>query len=70
MNSFDFSTLSVGQRIELAQTLLDSVHGEICEPKISQEWQQEIEKRANEIASGSVKTIAWEEVRKDLLTGS
>lgn len=69
MNSFDFSSLSIGQRIELAQTLLDSVHGEICEPQTSPVWQQEIEKRASEIASGTTKKIPWEEVRESLFSG-
>lgn len=69
MNSFDFSNLSIGERIELAQTLLDSVQGEICEPKISKEWQQEIEKRASEIASGIVKTVSWEDAKKELFNG-
>ncbi len=69
MNSFDFSALSVGQRIELAQTLLDSVHGEICEPQTSLAWQQEIEIRASEIASGAAKTIPWEDVKKSLFSG-
>lgn len=67
MNSFDFSALSVGERIELAQALLDSVHGEMCEPKISQVWQQEIEKRAADIASGAVKKISWEDAQ-DILS--
>ena len=70
MNNFDFSNLSVGERIELAQTLLDSVQGEICEPKISKAWQQEIEKRASEIASGAVKPIVWQDVNKELFNGS
>ncbi|MEK6746968.1 MAG: addiction module protein [Pseudomonadota bacterium] len=69
MNNFDFSNLSVGERIDLAQTLLDSVQGEISEPKISEAWQQEIEKRASEIASGAVKTVPWEDVKKELFSG-
>jgi len=69
MNNFDFSNLSVGERIDLAQTLLDSVQGEISEPKISEAWQQEIEKRASEIASGTIKTVPWEDVKKELFSG-
>ena len=69
MNNFDFSNLSVGERIELAQTLLDSVQVEISEPKISKEWQQEIEKRASEIASGAVKAIHWNDAKKTMFDG-
>jgi len=69
MNSFDFSALSVGQRIELAQTLLDTVPDEICESKTSPEWQDEIEKRASEITTGATKVIPWENVKNSLFSG-
>ena len=70
MNDFDFTQLSVSQRIELAQTLLDSVQNEIGDQKTSPKWKTEIETRAHEIESGKVVTIPWEQVKKSLISGS
>ena len=54
MQQFDFSQLSVGERIGLAQSLLNSVQEEIDEPQINLAWRNEIENRAAELT-------AWQE---------
>ena len=69
MQQFDFSQLSVGERIGLAQSLLNSVQEEIDEPQINLAWRNEIENRAAGLASGEVKTIPWEDVKNSLFAG-
>ncbi len=66
LRDFDFSNLSAGERMELAQTLLDSIQSELYESAPSEEWKGEIRRRLAEIQSGTVQTIPWEEVKHSL----
>lgn len=56
--------LSVEERelllVRLQQTLPD------VDPAIEAAWIEEAERRSDEIDRGDVKTIPWEDVRKDL----
>lgn len=50
-------------RAELANTLLDSLDQTVDE-EVDAAWRQEIVRRMDEITSGKVKTIPWQEVRQ------
>ena len=55
-------TLPVEERAHLAQRLLSSLEGP-AEPEAESAWIAEIEKRAQELADGSVTPVDWSEVR-------
>lgn len=64
-------TLSEKDRAELASNLIDSLDP-IVDSDAELAWQQEIARRLEEIESGKVKTISWDEVRhkaRTLLNG-
>jgi putative addiction module component (TIGR02574 family) len=54
--------LPVPIRIELIEAIWDSIPAQEL-PPISEEWQEEIQRRSAEFDAGGVETIAWEEVR-------
>ena len=53
-------------RAELAALILESVPTESSE-EVDAAWESEIRRRVQELKSGSVKTIPWEEVREKLI---
>ena len=53
-------------RAELAALILESVPTESPE-EVDSAWEAEIRRRVQELESGSVKTIPWEEVREKLI---
>ena len=53
-------------RAELAALILESVPTESAE-EVDAAWEAEIRRRVQELESGSVKTIPWEEVREKLI---
>jgi len=55
-------------RAELAALILESVPTESAE-EVDAAWEAEIRRRVQELESGSVKTIPWEEVREKLIRG-
>ena len=55
-------------RAELAALILESVPMESPE-EVDAAWEAEIRRRVQELESGSVKTIPWEEVREKLIRG-
>ena len=64
-------TLSDKERAELASHLIDSLDPTV-EPDAELAWQEEIARRLEEVESGRVKTIPWDEVQrkgKALLNG-
>ena len=64
-------TLSDKERAELASSLIDSLDP-IVDTDAEIVWQEEIARRLEEVESGRVKTIPWDEVRrkgKALLNG-
>ena len=58
--------LSERDRATLAGLLIESLEGE-PDPDVEAAWAAEIGRRVAELDAGTVKTIAWEEVRQRLL---
>jgi putative addiction module component (TIGR02574 family) len=56
-------TLSDKERAELASHLIDSLDPTV-EPDAELAWQEEIARRLEEVESGRVKTIPWDEVQR------
>ncbi len=57
-------TLSAGERAELAGSLIESL--EEADEGVTEAWNEEIARRIEELDSGKVKTIPWEEVRRQV----
>ena len=55
--------LPENERAELAGHLIASLDGKV-DPDVDVAWQQEVVRRAREVRSGQVKTVAWEEVER------
>jgi putative addiction module component (TIGR02574 family) len=53
-------------RAELAALILESLPTESAE-EVDAAWEAEIRRRVQQLESGSVKTIPWEEVRERLI---
>lgn len=53
------------ERARIAETLISSLDKE-ADAEVELAWQNEIAKRLNEIDSGKVKCVPWEEVRSRL----
>ncbi|MFM9948267.1 MAG: addiction module protein [Saprospiraceae bacterium] len=64
----EISKLTVGERIQLVQAILQTISDNTSEDDflLSSAHVEEIERRSAEIASGSVKTIAWEDIQAKL----
>jgi len=60
--------LTPTERAEVAEQLIASLD-EAPETDVEQAWQEEIQKRLQQIERGEVKTIPWEEVQKRLRHG-
>lgn len=60
-------TLPAKARAELAGSLLESLDDEPAEEGIEAAWSEEIKRRIEEIDSGKVEMIPYEEVRRRLL---
>ena len=64
----DALELSDSERATLAGLLIESLEvAEETHPDVEAAWAAEAERRWQEIESGQVETIPWEEVRADLL---
>jgi putative addiction module component (TIGR02574 family) len=55
--------LPENERAELAGNLISSLETTI-DPDVDAAWQDEVSRRAREVQSGKVKTVAWEDVRR------
>lgn len=64
--SFDFSGLTVGDRIELAMALWDSVRDTVDEP-LTPAQHEELNRRIAAIDAGEMPFSPWEEVKERLL---
>ena len=56
-------SLSDKERADLASSLIDSLDPTV-DPDADLAWQEEIARRLEEVDSGRVKTISWDEVRR------
>ena len=64
----DALELSDNERATLVGLLIESLEtAEETQPEVEAAWAAEAERRWQEIESGQVKTIPWEEVRANLL---
>jgi len=61
----EVSNLSAEDRATLAGVLIDSLDP-APDAEVEAAWAKEIGRRVVELDSGSVKTIPWKEVRRDL----
>jgi putative addiction module component (TIGR02574 family) len=57
--------LEQGDRAELAKILIDSLDPAAA-AEVEEEWMREIDRRAAELDSGSVRSIPWDAVRSRL----
>jgi len=60
-------TLPTEARAALANSLLDSLD-ESVDLTTEEEWNEEIARRLQEIDSGKVKPVPWQEARRQILT--
>jgi putative addiction module component (TIGR02574 family) len=60
--------LTANERAEVAEQLLASLD-EIPDTDVELAWQEEIQKRLQQIDRGEVKTIPWEDVQRRLRHG-
>ena len=66
----DALELSDSERATLAGLLIESLEvAQDVDPDVEAAWAAEAERRWQEIESGAVKTIPWEEVRAKLFRG-
>lgn len=63
----DALELSESERATLVGLLIESLEAEELDVDVEAAWAAEAERRWQEIESGQVKTIPWEEVRANLL---
>lgn len=63
---FDFSKMSVPERIQLVQDLWDSVHDEVQAIGLTDEQRQEMRRRLNELESAEIQGVHWDELQKSL----
>lgn len=68
IRDFDFTQLSPTERILLAQQLWESVHEEAVSVGFTAEQRDEIRRRLEQLESGEVQGIPWEQVRQSLLS--
>jgi putative addiction module component (TIGR02574 family) len=54
-------------RAALAGELLESLDDDDVDEDVEAAWAKEIERRLKEVDEGKVKTVAWEDVHKELL---
>jgi len=66
VKEFDYSGLSIAERILLAQELWDSVHREALASPLSAEQRQRLDHRRAELESGAVAPLTWDELRLSL----
>lgn len=60
--------LTVNERAEVAEKLIASLD-EVPDTDVEQAWQEEIQRRLQQVERGEVKTIPWEEVQRRLRHG-
>ena len=61
--------LSPNERAEVAEQLIASLE-EAPDTAVEQAWQQEVQRRLQQVERGEVKIIPWEEVQRRLRYGT
>ena len=54
------------ERAQMAEALLASLDTPVVDEDVELAWQREIAKRINDVESGAVKCVPWEEIRDRL----
>jgi putative addiction module component (TIGR02574 family) len=60
--------LTANERAEVAERLIASLD-EVPDADVEQAWQEEVQRRLQQIDRGEVRTIPWEEVQRQLRHG-
>ncbi len=60
--------LSATERAEVAEQLISSLD-DIPDTNVEQAWQEEVQRRLQQVERGELKTIPWEEVQRRLRHG-
>ena len=60
-------SMSRRERAAMASALLRTLEDAPEDPAAEQLWDEEIQRRIGELASGAVGTLSWEEVRESML---
>jgi putative addiction module component (TIGR02574 family) len=60
--------LTASERAEVAEQLIASLD-EAANTDVEQAWQEDVQRRLQQVERGEVKTIPWEEVRRRLQRG-
>lgn len=63
---FDFSKMSVTERIQLVQDLWDSVHEDVQALGVTDEQRQEMRRRLKELDSGEARGVPWDDLQQSL----
>ena len=69
IENFDFSNLSLNERVILAERLWDSIEEHVNQKPLTDEQMNEVENRIKSYKAGEMETSAWDDVKKswDLL---
>ena len=70
IDRFDFSGLTLDDRIILVQELWDSIHHEAATLPISEAQKAELDRRLALADAGEMEYVAWEDVKKRFTHGT
>lgn len=62
----DAARLPTAQRIQLMEALWDTLPADAL-PPLSDEWNEEIQRRSDEFDAGRVETIPWEQIKAEAI---
>jgi putative addiction module component (TIGR02574 family) len=62
-DQFDFSSLSVPERLDLIERIYDSIEAETKLPPIGDELRAELDRRLNEYLADPGNVLRWEDVK-------
>jgi len=68
-SQLSLSSLSLPERVALAQELWDSIHADACAAPFSPEQLAEIDRRIAALDAGEMRCEPWETVRERIRTG-
>lgn len=63
IENFDFSNLSLTERVMLAERLWDSIEEHVKQKPLTEEQMNEVERRIQSYKAGEIETSSWDEVK-------
>ncbi|MEK6745652.1 MAG: addiction module protein [Pseudomonadota bacterium] len=63
IENFDFSHLSLNERVMLAERLWDSIEEHVKQKPLTDEQMDEVENRIKSYKAGEMETSTWDEVK-------